>query len=310
LRIPTGAPPAGGDKGGRLMDTNRSFLDNLNAGRKRRSGTALEHISRTLQEIEQQLDRAYAARASREDGRSAEPQETARPTVMLSEEAVDRAPANDEPKHGALHDLVSEFQRTRERGSELASMETIAAEVRSLRDELQTRHAGMHEELRTLRAGLSQFDPVRLAGASEGEVATELERLSARIAALGEHSEDRTLQLLRLDIEQLRTALDSLAREETVRSVGRRWEELAVNGGAGGEAVDALAMRLEQIVEAVQSLPNTQALRSLDDKVRALAGALDQFIEHSSQTRPDLYELIDERLDEISRAIAATAAAP
>src|SRR5690606_28970283 len=123
-----------------------------------------------------------------------------------------------------------------------------------------------------------------------------------------DRNDDRTLQLLRLDMEQLRAALDSLAREDTVRSVGRRWEELAVNGGVESEAVETLATRLEQIAEAVQSLPDTQALHSLDDKVRTLAGALDQFIEHSSRTRPDLYELIDERLDEISRAIAATAA--
>ena len=44
------------------MNTKRSYLDNLNTGRQRRSGSALEEINRTLDQLESRLERALESR--------------------------------------------------------------------------------------------------------------------------------------------------------------------------------------------------------------------------------------------------------
>ena len=90
----------------------------------------------------------------------------------------------------------------------------------------------------------------------------------------------------------MRDALDTLAREETVRSVDRRWDDFdrrfsdfedqssAVAAQRPSDVdLSGLTDRLEQISEAVGRLPESQSIRSLEDKVRTLAGALDHFIE-------------------------------
>ncbi len=151
----------------------------------------------------------------------------------------------------------------------------------------------------------------------------DVERLSGAIQSLGDRTDDRSINMLRLEIEQMKSALDTLAREETVRSVDRRWDafdqrfddfEHRISAGAGQRAnsaeLAALTDRIEQIGQAVGSLPESLSLRSLEEKVRTLAGALDHFIEQQDGRTTQTFGLIEERLDEISRAIVgATVAA-
>ncbi len=140
----------------------------------------------------------------------------------------------------------------------------------------------------------------------------EFERLSGAIQELAEKSDDRSVNLLRLELEQVRSALDSLAREESVRAVDRRgddfdrrWSafESRFDGNAGRSAGDpalaALTERLEQISEAVTNLPESLSLRSLEEKLRTLAGAVDHFANQQGGRTGDTFAQIDERLDEI-----------
>ena len=46
----------------------------------------------------------------------------------------------------------------------------------------------------------------------------------ARSSRSATSADDRSVNMLRLEIEQMKSALDTLAREETVRSVDRRWD--------------------------------------------------------------------------------------
>ncbi|TIT85812.1 MAG: peptidoglycan-binding protein, partial [Mesorhizobium sp.] len=73
--------------------------------------------------------------------------------------------------------------------------------------------------------------------------------------------------------------------------------------------LSALTDRLEQISNAVNNLPESLSLRSLEEKVRTLAGAVDQFASQQSNRGSDTFGMIDERLDEISRAIVASTVA-
>ena len=128
--------------------------------------------------------------------------------------------------------------------------------------------------------------------------------------------------MLRLELEQVKAALDTLAREESVQKVDRRWDDFDRRWSAFEDRVDAdqrkrsddpglsaLTDRLEQISNAVNNLPESLSLRSLEEKVRTLAGAVDHFVSQQDNRGSDTLGLIDERLDEISRAIVASTVA-
>ncbi|MEO5757021.1 MAG: peptidoglycan-binding protein, partial [Mesorhizobium sp.] len=148
------------------------------------------------------------------------------------------------------------------------------------------------------------------------------ERLSGAIQTLSEKSDDRSVNMLRLELEQVKAALDTLAREESVQKVDRRWDDFDRRWTAFEDRVDAdhrkrsddpgLAMltdRLEQISNAVNNLPESLSLRSLEEKVRTLASAVDHFASQQDNRGSDTLGMIDERLDEISRAIVASTVA-
>ncbi len=102
----------------------------------------------------------------------------------------------------------------------------------------------------------------------------------------------------------------------------RRWDEFDRRWTAFEDRVDAdqrkrsddpalaaLTDRLEQISNAVNNLPESLSLRSLEEKVRTLAGAVEHFAGQQDNRGSDTLAMIDERLDEISRAIVASTVA-
>ncbi|TIX55396.1 MAG: peptidoglycan-binding protein, partial [Mesorhizobium sp.] len=183
--------------------------------------------------------------------------------------------------------------------------------------------AGLKREFDALRNDIERaFQANGQADKGSAELGLEFERLSGAIQTLAEKSDDRSVNLLRLEMEQVKGALDTLAREESVRAVDRRWDDFDRRWSAFEDRVDAdqrkrsdnpglsaLTDRLEQISNAVNNLPESLSLRSLEEKVRTLAGAVDQFASQQSNRGSDTFGMIDERLDEISRAIVASTVA-
>src|SRR5690606_22536119 len=93
----------------------------------------------------------------------------------------------------------------------------------------------------------------------------------------------------------------------------RRWSEIATKvsntqhrGAAGDRALQALTDRLEQIGDAVNALPTSVALRSLEEKMKILSVTVDQFAHQQDRIGPEALDAIEERLNEISRAVAAS----
>src|SRR5690606_8160097 len=78
--------------------------------------------------------------------------------------------------------------------------------------------------------------------------------------------------------------------------------------GASDPALQALNARLEQIGDAVNALPTSIALRSLEDRMKILSSTVDQFAHQQDRIGPEALDAIEERLNEISRAVAASAA--
>jgi localization factor PodJL len=306
------------------MNSKRSYLETLNAGRRRRPLSSIEDLNRTLETLEgrpdssrqaqpptEPRDEDAARRMQRAAGESSWP--TADPVAAASEmRTAQRSQAKS--SYGTLARDI-EQARTQEEG--MAAVGRIAGELKEMREELRHQMTdALHQAFDALRRDIERAYAGAAGGTLGAELGLELERLSGAIHSLAQRSDVDSIEKLRLEIEQMKGALTLLAREETVRSVGQRWDELDQRWNALEErrsapdpALEALNTRLEQINKAVVGLPETLPLTSLENKIRTLAGVIEQFSRQQQMAGPDAFELIGERLDEISRAIIASSVA-
>ncbi|WP_163270583.1 peptidoglycan-binding protein [Chelativorans alearense] len=293
------------------MNTKRSYLDNLNAGRQRRSDTTLEDISRTLDQLERRLGQKPETHQRAPESESDITQRMQR----LSEVAAEPLPV-DPRTHGAsegrdeLQRIARQIESSRRQEDQLASIGGIAEELKALREDMRaTVGTGMRREFNALREELASIMAAAPQSPMTAELNAEFERLSRATALLAERSDDKSTKMLRLELEEVKASLDNLAREETVRSLGKRWDTIESRLSSGSDpAVERLGARLEEIGAAVEGLPASLSLRTLEECLRTLAGSLDQFAGQPASGQHDLYAMIEERLDEISRAITASAA--
>ena len=307
------------------MNSKRSYLDALNAGRPRKPHASLEQLNRSLETLEQRIDRNreevadYSRAGQRRPASQAHSQLESGTRAPARPRAPEYRGAFDQPYQSIARDI----ERVRSQEDGVAAFGKIAGEIKGLREELRHQMtAGVRREFENLR---KDIDSVYAGGSGKalGKLGLDVERLSGAVQSLAEKSDDRSVNMLRLEIEQMRAALNTLAREETVLSVDRRWDDFDqrfndfqdrvasdVRQRPADPELAALNQRLEQIGEAVGNLPESLSLRSLEEKVRMLAAALDHFIDQQGGRGNETFGLIEERLDEISRAIVgATIAA-
>ncbi|RST86910.1 peptidoglycan-binding protein [Aquibium carbonis] len=305
------------------MSNNRSFLDTLNAGRQRRTHASLDDLNRTLEDLENRFGSMQQGRAG-PDGADRRARRLA-DTVPAREPRADRVLTSPPPERrsaeastlarkaddnaAAIGSLRREIERSRQQAAGVGSLSGLSEELKALREDMRLHMStGMRQEFDALRDDLGRT-AVQPQTAAEGrELAAEMERLSSAINSMASRSDDRGLEMLRSEMEQVRATLAELAREDTVRSIDDRWSQFEKRAGIRNvpdPAIHALTQRLEQIGEAIGNLPDSRALRSLDEKVRTLATAVDHF-SHQSTTPVHSFETIEQRLDEISRAIVAS----
>lgn len=288
------------------MNTKRrTYLDTLNAGRQRRSGSAIEEINRTLNNLANRLENALETReAARQVPRARGQHSEMRaegPTGHQSDD-LRRGESERNPRGTAARrrDAVST-------GAQTTSFDT-------LREEMQTTvNSGIHREIGALRGELERLLADQKQAPVSAELNTEIERLSDAIALLAKRSDNRSAKMLRLELEQMKAAVAKLAREETVRSLGKRWDSFETRfstdlHSTSDRALERLAARLEEISAAVDRLPDSLSIRSLDERMQQLAKSLERLLSQRDQNQPELYGQIEERLDEISRAINASTA--
>lgn len=319
------------------MNSKRSYLETLNAGRQRRPQTTLEQLNQSLETLEQRLERTREDPMARPDPRqygadarypAARPSGQQRwyedPQPALRQKSPTQGATAFEQNYQAI---ARDIDRVRGQEDGVAMVGKIAGELRGMREELRHQMtAGLQREFEALRKDIERaFQSGAKPGASakgSAELGLEFERLSGAIQTLAEKSDDRSVNMLRLELEQVKAALETLAREESVQKVDRRWDDFDRRWTAFEDRVDAdqrkrsddpglsaLTARLEQISNAVNNLPESLSLRSLEEKVRTLAGAVDHFASQQDNRGSDTLGMIDERLDEISRAIVASTVA-
>ena len=189
------------------------------------------------------------------------------------------------------------------RRDEGAHAESLRREIGRLRDDVGRR----------IRASAGGFDALRDEIRATRPAAGSVDAL--RQGPRAPRSGSTALDDLRSEVEQLKTDVTALAREDSVRDLTDRWSviERDIAGLphtlASRDDMAAMAGRLDALQRTVAGLPRPAQLDTLERHLHVLAGAVEQVARQGAHVAPPALDELEARLDEISRAIAAIPAA-
>ena len=190
--------------------------------------------------------------------------------------------------HSALHDELALLRE--ELNREMSS--TIAAQFGGIREELQALyHRGNAVSPEDLADGFSR-------------VTRELGLVASRV-------ENSDTGSLRAEIEEMKSHIASLAREDTLRDMADRWSVIEREIGALPQALDsraelkAVSDRIAELGEALHDMPSSQSIGAMENQMRALAEAVEGLASQNASISPEHLNAIEDRLDEVTRAIVS-----
>lgn len=303
------------------MRKQTSYLDSINDGRQRRSRSSLDDLDRTLRGLEEKISARSGSSTSYDPRASEDIADKFRNLTSESRPAShavgDRHGADRLPPSASFKNLAQDIELARIQEKNVAAIEVIASDLRNLRNDLQTKMtAELRGEIDSLRADIAETNRLAKSGSPSKELSEDIARLSDNIRALAQRSDDGGVNMLRLEFDEVKRALGALAREESIQQMNDRWSDMdrrwdAANTATGAELAaepefQALAARLDDISEAVTRLPNSLSLHSLEDKLKILVSAVEQLSRNDDPIAPQSIGMIEQRLDEISRAIVAS----
>lgn len=303
--------------------------------------SSFDALNRTIEGLEARIEGLMGSRERGRDGAygRAEPPrpEPARPEptrtgglrddpvgeIMQRQRAIDsvreRAAARGERRSHGFDQAVPAQQSAARGAPERAGADFAAREIAQalvgLRQDLKRDIAeGLGREMDMLRSEMRAIRQAAEVRGHDDDIRADLQRLAQGISQLGRQSDRSETDSLRVEFDELRSVLDGLAREDSVRRMETRWsgveEKLAAADQSRDDELLALAYRLDELKAQIQTASPTPALRDLGDKLHAMGQALDTL---GRNVMPDdrrfagQLENLDLRLDEISRAIAAGA---
>jgi len=192
----------------------------------------------------------------------------------------------------------------------VATLAALREELhRGLGDGLQGSLSDLRNEMRGLKAAATIAPQ-----ASVDDLHSDLMVLAQTLDKLEGASRNMDTRPLRADIDELRAMLGSVAREDSVRGLEARFAntEKAISGfnpDALKEELVQLAWRIDGIKSGLGELSAAPAVRALEEKLIAVANAV-ELLGRNMQGQNAIAEQfsgLDQRLDEITRAIAASA---
>ncbi|MDF0695387.1 peptidoglycan-binding protein [Rhizobium sp. MC63] len=195
------------------------------------------------------------------------------------------------------------------------TMTEIAQALVNLRQDLKRDISeGVTREMNALRTELREIKTSAGDGRFADDIRADMNRLAQSITQLTGRTGGAEAAGLREDFEDLRSLMDGLAREESLRHMETRWDgfenRLAALDTEGlQEELVSLAYRLDDIKRHIGGMGQSPAVRALEDKLIAIATAMEQFgnmIQPHDRIMAEQFAAMDMRLDEISRAIAAS----
>ncbi len=269
-----------------LASGSRSIIDELNARRERRAPSpAMEELNRTLASLEKRLkdleqddtpDMRDILRSQRQPERHAEETVT------------------------GLAEIAENLRRMRGDHEEPQQNYASSSEVSRASREMARLHRAASEE------GFSQ------------RMSNDFDRISDSVRLLADRSSEANALALRRQLDELNRTVQGLAREETLHRLDNRWnrfdarfEAFEQRHNAFDPALDAIGSRLEQVRDAIGTLPQSSRLSAIEDRIGQLANSIEESLnpQHASSLEQGRLQQIDERLDEISRAIIAASRA-
>ncbi len=198
-----------------------------------------------------------------------------------------------------------------------APAETITREITQallgLRQELKQDIAdGLAREISGLRTEMRGIRTLAEQQRPSDDLRDDFARLAESIQHLGQVRAPGA-DGLRAEFEELRSLMDGLAREDSVRHMETRWDRIEerledTDPAALRDELVRLADRLDDIKAHLGKMGDNRAIHALEDKLVTLAAALEHIgahIDPSERLMQEQFAGIDMRLDEISRAIAA-----
>lgn len=195
------------------------------------------------------------------------------------------------------------------------TMTEIAQALVNLRQDLKRDISeGVTREMNALRSELREITTSAAGGHFANDIHADMGRLAESINQLAGRSDTVDAHGLRGEFEELRSLMDGLAREDSLRHMEDRWDGFetqlhALDTAGLQEELVALAYRLDDIKRHIGGMGESPAVRALEDKLISIATAMEQFgsmIQPHDRAMSEQFAAVDSRLDEISRAIAAT----
>lgn len=199
-----------------------------------------------------------------------------------------------------------------------AIMNDIAEALVTLRQDLkQDISQGVAREMDGLRSEIRSIRAIAEDRHFADDMRNDLARLADSIGNLGHRGAPET-EDLRLEFEGLRTVMQGLAREDSMQRMETQFQELEervldADPGALREELVALAYRIDDIKGQLGTFGDNGAILALEDKLLTLAAAVEQLgnrmVPHNDPMIVEQFSVLDKRLDEISRALAASSRA-
>lgn len=192
-------------------------------------------------------------------------------------------------------------------------MRDIAQALVSLRQELkQDISESVAREMTALRSEIRSIRSFAEDQHFTEDLRSDLARLAEGISQLGYQATPEAAGL-RHEFEELRAVMDGLAREDSVRRMETRWQGLedrmhGLDPTALREELVSLAYRIDDIKGQLGAMSDSPVIRALEQKLITVASAMEQLgsrMQPNDSVIAEQFATLDERLDEISRAIAA-----
>ncbi len=199
-----------------------------------------------------------------------------------------------------------------------AIMNDIAEALVSLRQDLkQDISQGVAREMDGLRTEIRSIRAIAEDRHFAEDMRNDLAKLAESIGNLNHRGAPETDDL-REEFEGLRAAMQGLAREDTVQRMetqflGLEERVLDADPQALRDELVALAYRIDDIKTQLGAVGDNRAILALEDKLLTLASAVEQLgnnmVPHNDPMIVEQFSVLDRRLDEISRALAASSRA-
>ncbi|MCO5732940.1 peptidoglycan-binding protein [Rhizobium sp. SSA_523] len=235
--------------------------------------------------------------SQRESQRAPQAATEARADTGLPSAAASRAPAYRAPvaQDPELQEIAQAFTALRrELKADIAG--SIAQEMASLRGELRTisdftKHTRLTDELRD-----------------------ELMRLAEGVDGLSQRTPSGAGDI-RAELEELRRLIDGLASADSLHRMEARWTALEdrfedLDAAGIQKELIALAYRIDGVKAELGTMIDNPSIRALEDKILTLAAMVEDLGARPAQAEAhfvDHFSHLDQRLDEISRAVAVGA---